>query len=128
MAAKRTAQAEQLARVLATQASTIDHLNSLFRGMMKSALECLLDAEMDAHHARPGTDAPRPLEPHPARRKRPKTAATASPRRPSRANGATSPWTARLTAKAPSTRSSSASTSAAWPARATRCWPGTPRA
>jgi putative transposase len=52
MDAKLTAQAERLARELATQTSTIDDLNSLFRTMMKSAMECMLDTEMDAHLGR----------------------------------------------------------------------------
>jgi putative transposase len=52
MDAKLTAQAERLARELATQTSTIDDLNSLFKTMMKSALECILDTEMDAHLGR----------------------------------------------------------------------------
>jgi transposase-like protein len=61
MDAKMTSQAERLARELATQASTIDELNSLFRGMMKTALECMLDTEMDAHLA--GKEPPLPFEP-----------------------------------------------------------------
>jgi putative transposase len=61
MDAKLTSQAERLARELATQANTIDDLNSLFRGMMKSALECMLDTEMDAHLAR--KEQPLPFEP-----------------------------------------------------------------
>jgi putative transposase len=72
MDAKLTAQAEQLARELATQASTIDDLNSLFRGMMKSALECMLDAEMDTHLARPDEDARLPFEPPPDQDKAPR--------------------------------------------------------
>src|SRR5579884_2860890 len=58
---KLTSQAERLARELAMQANTIDDLNSLFRTMMKSALECMLDTEMDAHLARP--EQPLPFEP-----------------------------------------------------------------
>jgi transposase-like protein len=54
MEAKRTAQAEQLAREVASQASTIDELNGLLRGLMKSALERMLDTEMDAHLGRKG--------------------------------------------------------------------------
>jgi putative transposase len=61
MDAKLTSQAERLARELASQASTIDDLNSLFRSMMKSALECMLDTEMDAHLAR--KEQPLPFEP-----------------------------------------------------------------
>src|SRR4051794_26170275 len=49
MEAKLTAQSERLARELAGQASTVDELNALLRGLMKSALERMLDAEMAAH-------------------------------------------------------------------------------
>ena len=52
MEAKLTAQAEQLARELATQAGTLDELNGLFRGLMKSALQRMLDTEMDVHLGR----------------------------------------------------------------------------
>src|ERR1700722_20216058 len=52
MDAKLTAQAEQLARELATQAGTIDELNGLFRGLMKSALQRMLETEMDVHLGR----------------------------------------------------------------------------
>jgi transposase-like protein len=52
MDAKLTAQAERLARELATQASTLDELNGLFRGLMKSALQRMLDTEMDVHLGR----------------------------------------------------------------------------
>ena len=45
MDAKLTAQAEQLARELACQASTVDDLNALFRGLMKSALQRMLDTD-----------------------------------------------------------------------------------
>ena len=61
MDAKLTAQAEQLAQELACQASTIDELNGLFRGLMKSALQRRLDTEMNVHLGR--TDAPAPLDP-----------------------------------------------------------------
>jgi transposase-like protein len=60
MEAKLTAQTEQLARELAAQAGTIDELNGLLRGLMKSALQRMLDAEMDAHLAR--QDQPLPFE------------------------------------------------------------------
>jgi putative transposase len=60
MEAKLTAQAEQLARDLASQAGTLDELNGLFRGLMKSALQRMLDTEMDVHLGR--TEAPAPLE------------------------------------------------------------------
>jgi len=61
MEAKLTAEAEQLARELAGQASTLDELNGLFRGLMKSALQRMLDTEMDVHLGR--KEAPAPLEP-----------------------------------------------------------------
>jgi len=47
-----TAQTEQMARELATQASTIDELNGLLRGLMKSAMQRMLDTEMDGHLGR----------------------------------------------------------------------------
>jgi transposase-like protein len=64
MEAKLTAQAEQLARELASQASTIDELNDLFRGLMKSALQRMLGTEMDVHLGR--KDSPPALLEHPA--------------------------------------------------------------
>ena len=45
-------QAEKLAREMATQATTIDDLNGLLRTMMKSALERMLNTEMDVHLGR----------------------------------------------------------------------------
>lgn len=55
-------QAEKLAREMATQATTIDDLNGLLRTMMKSALERMLNTEMDVHLGRkpldPTTDTP----------------------------------------------------------------------
>jgi putative transposase len=41
--------AEQLASEIATQAKTLDDLNGLMRTLMKSALERMLDSEMDVH-------------------------------------------------------------------------------
>jgi transposase-like protein len=61
MEAKLTEQAEQLARELAGQAGTIDELNGLFRGLMKSALQRMLDTEMDVHLGR--KDLPALLDP-----------------------------------------------------------------
>src|SRR5581483_11851082 len=71
MEAKLTAQAEQLARELASQASTIDELNGLFRGLMKSAPQRMLNTEMDVHLGRneppalldPPAEAPAPDAP-----------------------------------------------------------------
>ena len=45
-------QAEKLAREMATQATTVDDLNGLMRVMMKSALERMLNTEMDVHLGR----------------------------------------------------------------------------
>ena len=44
--------AEQLAGEIANQAQTIEDLNGLFRTLMKSALERMLDTEMDVHLGR----------------------------------------------------------------------------
>ena len=49
MDATLTTKAEQLAREMATSVGTVDELNALMRAMMKSALERMLDAEMDHH-------------------------------------------------------------------------------
>lgn len=58
MDAKMTAQAEKLARELASQADTIDDLNGLLRSLMKSTLQRMLDTEMDAHLGRKRPAAP----------------------------------------------------------------------
>lgn len=47
-----TNKAEQLAREIASEAKTLDDLNGLMRLMMKSALERMLDTEMDVHLGR----------------------------------------------------------------------------
>jgi putative transposase len=47
-----TDKAEQLAREIASEAKTLDDLNGLMKLMMKSALERMLDTEMDAHLGR----------------------------------------------------------------------------
>src|SRR5437588_11846647 len=44
--------AEQLAGDIAAQAQTLDDLNRLIRTLMKSALERMLDTEMDVHLGR----------------------------------------------------------------------------
>jgi len=44
--------AEQFAGEIANQAQTLDDLNGLLRGLMKSALERMLDTEMDVHLGR----------------------------------------------------------------------------
>ena len=52
MDASLRTQAEKLAREMAGQAKTVEDLNSLMRSMMKSALERMLDTEMDVHLGR----------------------------------------------------------------------------
>jgi hypothetical protein len=47
-----TAKAEQLAGEMATQARTLEDLNGLIRSMMKSALERMLNTELDVHLGR----------------------------------------------------------------------------
>src|SRR5205085_10300208 len=44
--------AEQLAGDIAAQAQTLDDLNGLLRTLMKSALERMLDTELDVHLGR----------------------------------------------------------------------------
>nr|WP_020476366.1 hypothetical protein [Zavarzinella formosa] len=50
-------QAEQPAQDMAEQATTIDDLNDLLRTMMKSAIERMLNTEMDVHLGRRPTPA-----------------------------------------------------------------------
>lgn len=60
-----TEKAERLAKEIATQAETLDDLNGLIKLMMKSALERMLDTEMDVHLGRkklPGLTADSPAE------------------------------------------------------------------
>ncbi len=55
-------QAEQLAGDIAAQAQTLDDLNALMRTLMKSALERMLDSEMDVHLGRKAVAALPPAE------------------------------------------------------------------
>jgi len=60
-----TGKAEQLATEIATQAKTLDDLNGLIKLMMKSALERMLDTELDVHLGRkrlPGSAADPPAQ------------------------------------------------------------------
>jgi putative transposase len=52
--------AEQLAHDIASQAQTLDDLNGLFRTLMKSALERMLDTEMDLPLGRSSLPTPAP--------------------------------------------------------------------
>ena len=49
---------EQLASEIATEAKTLDDVNGLFRTLMKSALERMLDTEMDVHLGRKASVVP----------------------------------------------------------------------
>jgi len=55
-------QAEQLAGDIAAQAQTLDDLNALMRTLMKSALERMLDTEMDVHLGRKAVAALPPAQ------------------------------------------------------------------
>ena len=50
--------AEQLAREIATEAKTLDDVNDLVKTLMKSAVERMLDTEMDAHLGRKAVGTP----------------------------------------------------------------------
>jgi hypothetical protein len=50
--------AEQLAGEIASQAKTLDDVNGLLNVLMKSALERMLDTEMDVHLGRTTNDKP----------------------------------------------------------------------
>ena len=62
--------AEELAREMATQARTVDDLKELMRGMMKAALERMLNTEMDVHlgcrNLSDGSVTPNAVSPSPA--------------------------------------------------------------
>jgi putative transposase len=85
MDASLRARAEQLASEMASQATTVEDLNGLMRLMMKSALERMLDTEMDVHLGRrPDTASAAPPAADPA----PATEAAVSTKRPpNRRNG-----------------------------------------
>src|SRR5262245_30009480 len=55
---------EQLATDIASQVQTLDDLNGLFRSLMKSALERMLDTEMDVHLGRKTLPALVPANDH----------------------------------------------------------------
>lgn len=76
--------AEQLAGEIANQAKTLDDVNGLFRTLMKSALERMLDTEMDVHLGRkspaaaPADDAPVATSTTPANRRNGRSKKTVS--------------------------------------------------
>jgi transposase-like protein len=104
MEANLTAKADQLARELATGATTIDDLNALPRGLMKSALQRMLDTEMDAHLGRrtvPATPDVGGQAPADACRNR----RNGYPPKAVQGETGEIPWTSRATGRARSTRS-----------------------
>jgi putative transposase len=68
MDASLTTKAETLAREMAASAGTIEDLNALMRGMMKAALERMLDAEMQHHLDAARVTAENPSASRPNRR------------------------------------------------------------
>ena len=77
--------AEQLAGEFASQAQSLDDLNGLIRGLMKSALERMLDTEMDVHLGRKKIAA---LAPEPVPTNDPAATPTTAPANaPNRRNG-----------------------------------------
>ena len=93
MDATLQARAEQLAREIAGQSNTADDLNGMMRMMMKSALELMLNTELDAHLGRrttagPPAIAPPPVEPSNADAP-PAALPDAKKRSPNRRNGHT---------------------------------------
>src|SRR4051812_42264082 len=78
MDASLRSRAEQLAGEMAVEARTIEDLNGLMRLMMKSALERMLNTEMDVHLGRrpavtsdPANASPAAVEPAPAAERSP---------------------------------------------------------
>lgn len=78
--------AEQLATEFASQARTVEDLNSLLRLMTKSALERMLNAELDVHL---GRRALSPETADPPTEETPLETTLTQPRKPNRRNGKT---------------------------------------
>lgn len=76
--------AEQLATEFASQARTVEDLNSLLRLMTKSALERMLNAELDVHLGRRGLS---PETADPPTEETPSETTLPQPRKPNRRNG-----------------------------------------
>src|SRR5687767_290118 len=85
MDASLQSRAEQLASEFASQARTAEDLNGLMRLMMKSALERMLNTEMDVHLGRRSLATAVPAEPRCG--EPPATAASREKRSPNRRNG-----------------------------------------
>ncbi len=85
MDASLQSRAEQLASEMAGQATTIEDVNGLMRLMMKSAMERMLDTEMDVHLGR--RPAARPEEQAAANSQPSSPPASEEKRPPNRRNG-----------------------------------------
>jgi putative transposase len=87
MDASLQSRAEQLAGEIATQARTAEDLNGLMRLMMKSALERMLNTEMDVHLGRKAVTVDAEEGPVGAPASEPSSAADAEKRPANRRNG-----------------------------------------
>ena len=63
MDAKLKLKVEQLASEIASEAKTLDDVNGLFRTLMKTAFERMLDTEMDVHLGRKASVVPPVVDP-----------------------------------------------------------------
>ena len=90
MDASLRSRAEQLANEIASQATTAEDLNGLMRLMMKSALERMLNTEMDVHLGRkslPAVDTVQALAEMPNAAEHPPQSTTKTKHSPNRRNG-----------------------------------------
>src|SRR5580658_7374563 len=87
MDASLQSRAEQLASEFASQARTAEDLNGLMRLMMKSALERMLNTEMDVHLGRKALAGAGPAEQRPGEMPGPASPASSGRRSPNRRNG-----------------------------------------
>ena len=85
MDAMFTKKANELAKELATQATTIEELNGVMRSLMKTALEKILNTELEVHLGRCSSTATAALAP--AENELLQDGADGSPKRPNRKNG-----------------------------------------
>ena len=125
MAANLKGKVDQLVSDLTSQTQTLDDLNGLFRSLMTSARERMLDTAMEVHLGRKTLP---PLLPPILTPPLSKTGVTGTRKRPSAANAVNLPSIPRATASALLSPSSSPNTNAASPAATRRSWPWTPRA
>ena len=85
MDATFTKKADELAKELATQATTIEELNGVMRSLMKTALEKMLNTELEVHLGRCSSTATAALAT--AENELLQDGADGSPKRPNRKNG-----------------------------------------